>query len=573
MAFWRVTAELTAGWARGRLYDPGAGAAELTKALAAYAEQGAKVHRELFEALLAQLEAETVGANSALARIDEALALTHQGECRFCLAFLYRLRGDLLLKRDPREQSLAEDAFREAIRVAKEQGARSYHLQAALPLAKLYQSSGRSAEAHAALAPALEGFSATPEMPEIADAQSLLAALAESKEVKGAAAQRQRRLRLQTDYGQAVMWSKGFSSEESKAAFARAAELAAHSDDFSERFAAAHGQWTSAHVRGELLSAREQALAFLREAEEAGRVTEAGVARRGLALISYFLGNFVEARTHCERALAICDPEHEEDARERYGEYTGTVATACLALTSWQLGEVERARQLIETANRRATELGHFPSMAIPLLIRSWLEILRGDAAAALSAAETLEALGREHGMMLFRRWAAFDSSWARGRLRDPASGAAELRQALTASIEQGEMLHAPFNYALLAQNEAEAFGADSALARIDEALALHGDNRCELAYLHRLRGDILLKRNPADPARAEEAFQTAIAIAKQQGARSYELLASLSLAKLYQATGRRADAHGVLAPALEGFSPTPEMPEIAEAQELMAVL
>ena len=81
----------------------------------------------------------------------------------------------------------------------------------------------------------------------------------------------------------------------------------------------------------------------------------------------------------------------------------------------------------------------------------------------------------------------------------------------------------------------------------------------------------ILLKRDPANPAPAEEAFLTAIAVAKQQATRSFELRAALSLAKLYCATGRDADAHAALAPALEGFSPTPEMPEIAEAQALLA--
>ena len=91
--------------------------------------------------------------------------------------------------------------------------------------------------------------------------------------------------------------------------------------------------------------------------------------------------------------------------------------------------------------------------------------------------------------------------------------------------------------------------------------------------YLHRLRGDILLKRDPANPAPAEEAYRTSIAVAKEQGARSFELLAALSLAKLYQSTGRLADAHAVLAPALEGFSPTPEMPEIAEAQALLVAI
>ena len=96
---------------------------------------------------------------------------------------------------------------------------------------------------------ALEGFSPTPEMPEIAEAQALLAALMATDEVKAAVAQRERRLHLQTAYGQAMMWSKGFASEETKAAFDRAAELTANSDDFSHRFAALHGQWTLALVR------------------------------------------------------------------------------------------------------------------------------------------------------------------------------------------------------------------------------------------------------------------------------------------------------------------------------------
>ena len=92
-------------------------------------------------------------------------------------------------------------------------------------------------------------------------------------------------------------------------------------------------------------------------------------------------------------------------------------------------------------------------------------------------------------------------------------------------------------------------------------------------AELHRARGEILLKRDPTNSAPAEEAFLTALAVAKQQGTRSFELRAALSLAKLYRATGRLAEAHAVLAPAIEGFAPTPEMPEIAEAQALLAAL
>lgn len=90
-------------------------------------------------------------------------------------------------------------------------------------------------------------------------------------------------------------------------------------------------------------------------------------------------------------------------------------------------------------------------------------------------------------------------------------------------------------------------------------------------AELYRVRGSILLRRDPANIAPAEEAFLAAIAIARQQKARSFELRAAMALAKLYQSTGRDADAHAVLAPALEGFSPMAEFPEIEEAQNLFA--
>ena len=89
---------------------------------------------------------------------------------------------------------------------------------------------------------------------------------------------------------------------------------------------------------------------------------------------------------------------------------------------------------------------------------------------------------------------------------------------------------------------------------------------RLVAAEIHRARGNILLEKNPADHAPAEEAFLAAIGIAQQQKAKSFGLRAALALAKLY----RSAEANAVLATALEGFSPTPEMLEIAEAQALL---
>jgi hypothetical protein len=174
--------------------------------------------------------------------------------------------------------------------------------------------------------------------------------------------------------------------------------------------------------------------------------------------------------------------------------------------------------------------------------------------------------------MTFWRTAAEMGAGWARGRLHDAATGAEELSRALADRIEQGVLTEAWFFKGLLAELEAETLGSDSALGRIEEAMALarQVETRCNLPFLHLLRGKLLLESNPSDPAAAEEAFQTALAIAQEQGARSWGLRAALALAKLYQSAGRLVDAHTVVAPALEGFSPTPEMPEIAEAQALL---
>ena len=161
---------------------------------------------------------------------------------------------------------------------------------------------------------------------------------------------------------------------------------------------------------------------------------------------------------------------------------------------------------------------------------------------------------------------------WASGRLGDPKSVARSLRKALETYVAQGNRLFVSYFHGLRAELEAETEGADVALTSIDEGLALAEEigEHVSDSFLHRIRGELLLRRDSAHPAPAEEAYKTAIAIAKRQGSRSLGLRAALSLAKLKQSTGRPAEARAVLASALKGFSPTPEMPEIAEALALM---
>jgi tetratricopeptide (TPR) repeat protein len=389
-----------------------------------------------------------------------------------------------------------------------------------------------------------------------------------------ASASANQRLKLQTSLGRALMYSRGFGADEPRAAFIRARELAVAIDNPTERLNIYHGLWIGNLLRGELGLAREIAETFLREAERGAGTTEYGDGRRFVGLTCLFQGDFVEAQANLLEALSTYDPARDQEARFRFGTDYGAAARAYLAITKWLLGEVGPARALIEGAIAHAIETGHVPTLVNTNLMKAHFEMIRGDAAAAQRAAEIVVNLSRENALTLYAGMGALQSAWASARLDVSETGVTDLRRALGVYIGQGNRTLVPFSQGLLAEIEAEG-DAPGALTRIDEALGLARDagEHWSDAFLHRLRGDILLMRDPADHVRAEEAFRIAIAIAKEQGARSYELLASLSLAKLYQSTGRPAEAHAALAPAREGFTPTPEMPEIAEAMSLSAQL
>src|SRR5262249_43913104 len=125
------------------------------------------------------------------------------------------------------------------------------------------------------------------------------------------------------------------------------------------------------------------------------------------------------------------------------------------------------------------------------------------------------------------------------------------------------------------AETEAETGRADSAIATLEDAFgeSERTGQHWHDAELHRVRGDILLRADRPDLAAAEATFARSIEIARGQRTRSFELRAALALANLYHATQRDAAARALLGPALEGFLPTQELPEIELAQTLLAAL
>ena len=324
-------------------------------------------------------------------------------------------------------------------------------------------------------------------------------------------------------------------------------------------------------MRAELPPAREIAETFLHQADKEAKERESAVARRLLGFACFCQGEFTAAQQHLEGAIQISHPTRDQDAELSFGIDTRFGAKAYLALTSWALGDSGRAVHFIEEAVAYVAGLDHVPTLANAYAYKVMLELLRGDSNAAQTARQLVD-LSREHGIPNFLTWGLWSAAWANARFADRKAGLTEFQRVMA---ERELPLWAPFYQGLLGELEAESELVEGALTRIEDALAFSTRTgaRWTDAFLQRIRGEILLKCGSENTAPAEDAFLCAIAIAQQQKAKSFELRAALSLARLYQSVGRSADAHAVLAPALEGFSPTQEFPQIAEAQPLLAAI
>ena len=183
----------------------------------------------------------------------------------------------------------------------------------------------------------------------------------------------------------------------------------------------------------------------------------------------------------------------------------------------------------------RIAGLAHVGTLAFGRMHAATFELMCGDPPRAATNAFELARLARDHDLNLWRAFGVFLEGWATAASGAPADGLEDMRRGVELLREQNVLLFDGLLKIALAEAEARAGDPDRAVAILDEALATcdRTGYRAFEAELHRVRGEILLQRDPASLAPAEEAFQTAIAVAKQQATRSFELRAALSLAKL----------------------------------------
>jgi predicted ATPase len=373
----------------------------------------------------------------------------------------------------------------------------------------------------------------------------------------------------------ALIAARGYGAPETTAAFAKARESASRDKDAPGRLAADYGLWAGSYMRGELPEMRTHAMAFLNDLEATPDSPAASVAHRIAGVTCWCAGEYREARDYFEKALALFQPGRDDDMAFRFGQDPGIAAMANLAIASWPLGEVDRAMSLIDAMETRMSRVPHIGTLSFGRMHAALFELMRVDHARGAPHAIELARLGRQHELPMWGAFGVFLHGWATSASGAIGAGLDDMRQAVDSLRAQNVVLFEGLVKIALAEAEAAAGDLDRALAVLDEGLATADrvGHRTFEAELHRARREILLKRDTANPAPAEEAFLTAVAVAKQQGTRCFELRAALSLAKLYQSIGRPVEAHAILAPALEGFALTPELPEIGEAISFMTAI
>ena len=286
----------------------------------------------------------------------------------------------------------------------------------------------------------------------------------------------------------------------------------------------------------------------------------------------WFAGEFREAWDHLERAFALFQPGRDDDLAFRFGYDAGVGVMVSLAIASWPLGEVDRAISLIDRMQTRMASLTHVGTLAngrIRVPIRS----MRGDSARPTPNVFGLARLAREQVCLCGARSACFsrlgdrrEGRWERARGHAPRRRAAArtecpvVRRALEDCAGRGGRSSGRSG----PRRRHPRRGAGD--VRSHRSLYIRGGaspRPRQHAAEARPRRPGARGRSSPDGHRSHEAARHA----------HFELRTALSLAKLYQSTGRLADALAVLAPTLEGFSPTPEMPEIAEAQALLVAI
>ncbi|MFZ2105378.1 MAG: AAA family ATPase, partial [Roseiarcus sp.] len=410
----------------------------------------------------------------------------------------------------------------------------------------------------------------------------LTRALAQIASLPGTPALRREQIKLQVALTNSLMHVKGYAAPETRGAVERAQLLIQQAEELGEPpedplvlFSVLYGFWVPnfAAFNGDAM--RDLSEKFLALAEKRGATVPLMVGHRILGTSLMCTGDITESRPHFDQAIALYDPAEHRPLATRFGQDIRVSILGFRNSALWLLGYPEAALADTEQALNNAREIGHATTSMYAIYCASQLDILCGNYVVGEVLVDELIALADEKGALI---WKAF-GMLQRARLLTLTGKAANAVQtsasALIAFRSTGSTFYLPLYLSHFAKAYAELGQFDDARHCIDEAMTAAETTKEKWwdADIHRIAGEIALKSPQPDMAKAEACFEHALAVARAQQAKSWELRAAASLARLRRDQGKREEARDLLAPVYGWFTEGFDTLDLKEAKVLLDAL
>jgi predicted ATPase len=325
-------------------------------------------------------------------------------------------------------------------------------------------------------------------------------------------------------------------------------------------------------ARGKIRMGLEVAEQLLTVAERLQEPEPLAYAHNVVGNTLFWLAELGTARMHLEKGIAIYRPEWSRSLVFRFGFNCGSTCHFFLGRVLWHLGYPDQAVTSAEQAVAISEAVSHPVSRASALSWAAALHQLRGEVGRAREVAEITLAITTEEIIPFFRAHGVMLRGWALVQEGQCEEGIAELRQGLAAYRVIGAQIECSHWLALLAEAYRDTGRPVEGLHSIAEALDHVAQTGLVYyqAELHRLDGELRLGLATADEQRAEASFRRALEISRQQQAKSWELRAATSLARLWAEQGRRGEAYDLLAPVYGWFTEGFDTADLKEAKRLL---
>jgi class 3 adenylate cyclase/tetratricopeptide (TPR) repeat protein len=394
----------------------------------------------------------------------------------------------------------------------------------------------------------------------------------------------QQELILHLAMGSPLLMLKGHTAPEVEQTYARAYDLAQQLGDTPQRFSVLVGVWRFYLSQARLHTARELAEQCFALAQHLQDPTSLQEAHTYLGSTFFFMGDPGTALTHLEQGIALYDPEQSHTLAFSRGTDPGVVCLSRAAWVLWWLGYPDQALARSQEAVALAQRLSHPYSLYFALQYDAFLHMWRREASSAKERLEAVMALIREKGFIQFLGGGMTRLGWLLIEQGVIEEGFAHIRQGLDAYRINGVELGLTDSLAIFAHACGKAGRGEEGLRVLAKALEIAHKNTelyCE-PELYRLKGTLLLQADlhhlesdvyAPHTEEAEACFHQAITLARQQGAKSLELRAVMSLSRLWQRQGKRIEAWQKLAEIYNWFTEGFETLDLQEAKILLEAL